>query len=226
MSTKVYTDFDMQSNEIRNVSVEKLAAHPTGGDLFQGRIWELTTDGKLYYYDGTIIRAVASEAYVTTAINQLGQCQGGFSALAGALPTAANKTQGDLTTIKKGDWWVITVAGTIAGIGGADELSVGDIIQFFGSNPATAADWLGVQRNLNDALVGNVTGEKQTVSLVANTPLNVNAATIANIHSIQVYDSAGDLIILDIQKLGGNNQRTLTSKKALTNIIVEMTGTL
>jgi len=226
MAQKVYTDFDMNEQEIRNVSVEKLGAHPSGGGLFQGRIWELTTDGKVYYYDGTTIRAVASEAYVTAAINQLGQIQGGFSAVAGLLPTAANKTQGDLTTIKKGDFWVITAAGTIAGIGGSDVLSIGDLIQFFGTTPATPADWIGIQRNLDDAAIGDVRGEKQTVSLVANTPLPVNAATISNIHSIQVYNSAGDLLILDIQKLGGNNQRTLTSKKALTNVVVEMTGIL
>lgn len=226
MAQKVYTDFDMNEREIRNVSVEKLGAHPSGGGLFQGRIWELTTDGKVYYYDGTAIRAVASEAYVTSAINQLGQIQGGFSAVAGLLPTAADKTQGDLTTIKKGDFWVITAAGTIAGIGGSDILAIGDLLQFFGSNPATPADWIGIQRNLDDAAIGDVRGEKQTVSLVANTPLNVNASTISNIHSIQVYNSAGDLLILDIQKLGGNNQRTLTSKKALTNVVVEMTGIL
>jgi hypothetical protein len=226
MSIPVHNNFNMNSNEIQDVSIEKLSAHPTGGGLYNGRIWELTTDNKVYYYNGTAIVPLASESFVTSAINQLGQIQGGFSAVAGLLPTAANKTQGDLTTIKKGDFWIVTAAGTIAGIAGADELSIGDVIQFYGSTPSTAADWLGIQRNINDsAVVGNVTAEKQTVNLVANTPLNVNAATIANIHSIQVYNSAGDLILLDIQKLGGNNQRTLTSKKALTGVVVEMTGT-
>ena len=226
MAKKFYTDINLNDQEIQSASFEKLAADPTGGGLYKGRFWYNTTTDLVKYYDGTTIQIFATQKYVTDAVNALGQCQGTFSALAGALPTASNKTQGDLTTIKKGDYWVVSVAGTIAGIGGADELSIGDIIQFFGSNPATAADWIGVQRNLNDALVGNVTGEKQTVSLVANTPLNVNAATIANIHSIQVYDSAGDEIIVDVQKLGGNNQRTLTSKKALSNIVVEMLGTL
>lgn len=226
MSKKFYTDLDLNDQEIQNVSVEKLGAHPSGAGLFNGRVWQLTTTNLYYRYDGTAIQTIADRQWVTDSINALGQCQGVFSALAGSLPTAANKTQGDLTSVKKGDYWVVSVAGTIAGIGGADELSVGDIIQFFGTTPATAADWLGVERNLNDSLVGNMVGEKQTVTLVANTPLNVNAASITNVHSIQVYNSAGDEIILDIQKLGGNNQRTLTSKKALANIVVEMTGTL
>lgn len=224
MAQKFHVDIDLDQNELKNATLDKVAADP--GTPVQGQIWFNTTSNKAKYYDGTTVYVIASEAYVINAINQLGQCQGIFSAVPGLLPTASDKTQGDLTTIKKGDYWVISAAGTIAGIGGADELSVGDLIQFFGTTPATAADWIGIQRNLNDALVGNVVGEKQTVSLVANTPLNVNAATIVNIHSIQVYDSAGDLIIVDIQKLGGNNQRTLTAKKALTNIVVEMTGTL
>ena len=227
MSRQIVTDITLNKNEVQDVSFEKLAAHPTGAGLYQGRFWQLTTSTKIYYYDGTAIQTFSSEAFVTSAIAALGQIQGGFSALAGSLPTAANKTQGDLTTIKKGDFWVITTAGTIAGITGASGvLNVGDLIQFYGSNPATASDWLGIERNLNDALVGNVTGEKQTVNLVANTPLNVNAATISNIHSIQAYDSSGNEILMDIQKLGGNNQRTLTSKKSLTNVVVELTGTL
>lgn len=226
MGKKFYTDIVMNQQEIQDYSVEKLAADPSGAGLYAGREWLNTTSGLKKRYDGTAVQIVADQSWVSAQINALGQIQGGFSALAGALPTAAAKTQGDLTAIKKGDFWVITTAGTIAGIGGSGNLSVGDLIQFFGASPSTAADWVGIERNLNDALVGNMTGEKQTVSLVANVALNVNAASITNIHSVQCYDSAGDEIVVQIQKLGGNNQRTLTSKKALTNIVVEMTGTL
>lgn len=226
MAQAIYVDLDLNGNEIKNVKAEQLAADPSGAGLYAGRFWDNTTTGKRKYYDGAAIQIIATEGYVTTTVNQLGQMQGSFSASAGLLPTAAAKTQGDLTTIKKGDNWVITVAGTIAGIQGSSVLSVGDIVQYFGSNPATASDWVGIERNLNDALVGNVASEKQTVSLVAATPLAVNAATVVNIHSIQVYDSAGNLIIVDVQKLGGNNQRTLTSKKSLASIVVEITGSL
>jgi SepF-like predicted cell division protein (DUF552 family) len=226
MATPVQTDLDFNSNEIRTVSVEKLSAHPSGAGLFNGRVWELTTDNKLYYYNGTSIVALASENYVIAVVNGLGQNQGAFSAAAGLLPTAANKTQGDLSTIKKGDNWVITVAGTIAGISGSSVLSVGDKLEFFGSNPATASDWLGIQRNVDDAKIGNAKPDRQTVNLVANTPLTVTSSIIVDIHSINVYDSSGNLIILDVQKLGAANTRTLTSKKSLTGVVVEMIGSL
>jgi len=227
MAQNFYTDIQLNGLELQGVSLEKLALDPTGIGLYAGRIWYNTVSNKIKRYDGTAIQILADESYVTTSINQLGQIQGGFSAVAGLLPTAANKTQGDLTTIKKGDYWVITAAGTIAGITGlTGVLNVGDLIQFYGSTPATASDWIGIQRNLNDALVGNSKTERQTVNLVANTPLAVNAATITDIMSIQTYDSLGSLIVVQIEKLGGANQRTLTSKKSLTGVVVELIGAL
>lgn len=165
------------------------------------------------------------KAWVTSEINKLERIQGSFDASPGLLPVAGDKIYGDLTQIVAGDYWIISVAGTIAGIGGEDVLDIGDKLQYVGGGAATAANWVGIQTNLNDANIGNVKAEKQTVALVAGTPLAVNAATIANIHSVQVYNSAGALIVVDIEKLGGNNQRTLTSKKSLTGVVVELTGT-
>jgi hypothetical protein len=222
MSQIFHVDINLDQNELKNVVVDKVSSDP--GSPVTGQFWYNTTVNKLKYFDGTVVRIIASEDYVTTAINQLGQIQGPFDASPGLLPVAADKTQGDLTTIHKGDYWIITVAGTIAGIQGSDVLEIGDVVQFYGTTPATASDWIGIQRNVDDGVLSTTVCEKQTVTLVANTPLNVNAASISNIHSIQVYNSAGDLIVVDIEKNGGNNQRTLTSKKALTNIVVEMIG--
>lgn len=225
MAKKFYTDIDMNEQELRNFSLEKLAADPSGGGLYTGRKWYNTTESVAKYYDGTAVQIYAARTWVTSEINKLQRSQGSFDASPGSLPTSANKTQGDLTQIVSGDYWFISVAGTIAGIGGADELSPGDKLQYMGGGAGTAANWVGIQTNLNDDKIGDIKGEKQTVSLVANTPLAVNASTLANIHSIQIYDSAGAEIVIDVEKLGGNNQRTLTSKKSLTNIVVEMTGT-
>lgn len=222
MSKLFETNIDLDQNEIKNVVIDSVAVDIVAP--IKAQTWFNTVTNLWKWFDGTVNQIVASQAYVTNAIAQLGQIQGIFSALAGALPTIADKTQGDLTAIKKGDFWVISVAGTIAGIQGADELSIGDIIQFYGTTPATASDWLGVQRNLNDTLVGTSKTERQIVTLVANTPLNVNAATLTDIFSVQTYNSAGTEISLDLQKLGAANQITLTSKKALVNINVDMVG--
>lgn len=223
MAQKFYVDIDLDLNQLKNAVADTLTSDPVSPA--EGQFWYNTTDNLLKYFDGVSVKVIADRAWVTAEINKLERIQGSFDASAGLLPTAANKIAGDLTQIVAGDYWIIGVAGTIAGIQGDDVLSIGDKLQYVGGGAGTAANWVGIQTNLNDANIGNVKAEKQTVSLVANTPLNVNAATIANIHSVQVYNSAGDLIIVDIQKLGGANQRTLTSKKSLTGVVVELTGT-
>jgi hypothetical protein len=217
-----HVDIDLDLNQLKNAVIHQLATDP--GSPVQGQIWYNSTTDELKYYDGAAVQIIANKAWVIAEINKLERIQGQFDASPGLLPTAANKIQGDLTQIVAGDYWIISVAGTIAGIGGDDVLSIGDKLQYVGGGAGTAANWVGIQTNLNDSNIGNVKSEKQTVNLVANTALNVNAATIANIHSIQVYNSAGELIIVGIEKLGLGNQRTLTSKKSLTGVVVELTG--
>ena len=222
MARLFHVDIDLDGNELKNVVVHQLATDPITPAT--GQFWYNTTSNVLKYYDGTAVRVVATQAWVTSQINALGQCQGSFSAVPGALPVVGDKTTGDLTAIKKGDFWVISAAGTIAGIGGDDELSIGDIIQFVGSNPATAADWLGIQRNVNDAVIGNVKSEEQTVNLVANTPLTVTAATLSKIFSVVTINSTGDRIETDQAFTGTNAQVILTSKKSLTGVKVRLLG--
>lgn len=221
MAKFVHTDLNMDGNELRNVSFEKLASDPVSP--VAGQYWFNTTSGKAKFYDGAVTHIIADEAYVQSQIQQIGQSQGAFDASPGLLPTVVDLIDGD-TVIRRGDYWDISVAGTIAGIGGADELSIGDVLKFVGTNPATPAHWIGIQRNINDTLLGDVKGERQTVALTANVPLTVTASTIANLYSVQVYNSANQEIILDVERGVGLNQRILTSKKSLTGVIVELMG--
>jgi hypothetical protein len=220
MAKSVYTDFNMEQNEIQEVSLQKLASDPVAP--FEGQIWENTTENKIKHFINGVTRVLADETFVEAAVQAIGQSQGGFDASSGLLPTVGDLIDGD-TQIRRGDYWDITVAGTIAGIGGADELDIGDVLKFVGTVPTNAAHWLGIQRNLNDANLGTAKTERQTVNLVANTPLTVSASSIADVYSVQVYDSAGKEIILEIQK-GLPNQRILTSKKSLTGVVVDLIG--
>lgn len=220
MGKSIETDLFLNTNEVQNASWEKLATDPVAP--FEGQHWLNTTTNKKKFFISGVTHVVADEAFVEQAIQQIGQTQGGFDASPGLLPVVGDLIDGD-TVIRRGDYWDITVAGTIAGIGGADELSVGDVLKFVGTLPANAAHWVGIQRNLNDTLLGNAKTERQTVNLVANTPLTVSAATMADIHSAQVYNSAGDEIIVEIKK-GLPNQRILTAKRSLTGVVVEFVG--
>lgn len=221
MSKIVHTDFNMDGNEIQKVSFEKLATDPVSP--FAGQYWENTTSNKVKYYDGTTIHVLADEAFVQNIVQQIGQAQGAFDASPGLLPTVSDLIDGD-TVIRRGDYWDISVAGVITGIGGADELEIGDVLKFVGVSPTTASDWIGIQRNINDVLLGNTKTERQTVNIVANTPLTVSSSTIPDIFSIQVYNSSGAEIILDVEKGLSPNQRVLTSKKSLTGVVVDLVG--
>jgi hypothetical protein len=221
MAKFVYTDLNLDGNEVRSASWEKLVSDPVSP--FAGQHWLNTSTNKKKFYDGTTVHVVADEAFVEAAIQQIGQSQGAFDASPGLLPVVGDLIDGD-TVIRRGDYWDISVAGAIAGIGGADELSIGDVLKFVGTSPATASDWIGIQRNLNDVLVGNAKTERQTVNLVANTGLTVSAASISDVFSVQVYDSTGKEIIIEVSKGGSANQRVLTSKKSLTGVVVDLVG--
>jgi len=216
-----HVDINLNGNQIKNFVIDRLAADP--GSPAEGQAWYNDTTNKIKYQDDAGVETVATEAFVEAAVQQIGQSQGAFDASPGSLPTVANLIDGD-TAIRRGDYWDISVAGTIAGIGGADELSVGDVLKFVGTNPATPAQWIGIQRNLNDTLLGNVKSERQTVNLVANTGLTVSAATIADVFSVQVYNTAGQMIGVQIDKTGSPNQRVITSNQSLSGVVVEFLG--
>lgn len=49
---KIIHDLDLDGNELKNITIDKLAADPP---LTVGRMWYNTTDNKLKYYDGTSV---------------------------------------------------------------------------------------------------------------------------------------------------------------------------
>ena len=73
---------DHNKQEIRNFSIEKLGAHPTGGDLYDGRVWQLITDDHLYHYSNGDIYQVAN----IEDLNKFGELVGGHDATTG-IPT-------------------------------------------------------------------------------------------------------------------------------------------
>lgn len=217
-----YVDVNLNQLQLKKAALENLASDPVSP--VAGQTWFNTTDAVEKYYDGVSVKVKASQSWVTTEINKLERIQGSFDASPGLLPVAGDKISGNLSAIVAGDYWIISVAGTIAGIVGSDVLDIGDKLQYVGGGAATASNWVGIQTNLTDSNVGNVKHERQTVALVANTPLTVTAASITDIYNTQVFNSAGSEIVVDITKGGSANQVVLTSKKSLTGVIVDLLG--
>ncbi len=63
MEVKDHVHRNGQRNELRNWSMEKLAAHPAGAALYAGRYWQFLGDNKIYYSpDGIVIKPIAGDA--------------------------------------------------------------------------------------------------------------------------------------------------------------------
>lgn len=152
----IYKHIDHNKQEIRNVSFEKLAAHPTGPDLYEGRFWQLTADDHVYHYSGGVVRQIAN----IDDLNKYGALIGGHDASGGTVPTQGsglNEQGAPDLSIEAGDSWRITTAGTIAGLASGDaELEVGDLLIALVDSATTAADFMAVQLNLDDAILDEV----------------------------------------------------------------------
>jgi len=82
---------------------------------------------------------------LNSAIASLGTLVGGHDA-SGGLPTTGS---GESDAIVKGDYWRVTVAGTITGLTPVEELEVGDIIHASVNDANEAADFFATQANVN-----------------------------------------------------------------------------
>lgn len=215
MATKsVYVNLDLQQQELRNVSLEKLSTDPTGGDLYEGRIWYNTTDDRVKYYDGTAVKQVAE----LDDLEIFGALVGTHDASTG-IPTAGSGVAG---AIRQGDYWIVTTAGTIAGLSGASTvLSVGDFLFAATDGAATAADFYGVQTNLDIPASIPQVEEVTLSSLPANTATAI-PTTFTNVYSIEAYDSSNNKIELCIA--GASTAPTAESNVTLTNVNFRVVG--
>lgn len=55
MARLFLTNIDLNGNELLNATIQLLAADPTGGDLYEGRIWFNTVSNTFKGYDGTAV---------------------------------------------------------------------------------------------------------------------------------------------------------------------------
>lgn len=222
---KYYSNIDLnQSSVIKNGGFELIAGDPVSP--VEGQEWcdTTTTPPTRKVFKNGVIEVYAFRSYVDTEIDKISRYQGSYDASGGGLPAVGDKTQGDLTQLVAGDTWTVSVAGTITGIQGDDVLSVGDELKYLGGVVTDPNSWLGIQRNLDDALLGTTKADRQTVNLVAATGLTVASSTVSDIHSIHVYDSTGAEIEVCVEKTANPNERVLTSNANLTNVVVELVG--
>lgn len=208
-----YDNLDLNQNEMQNAGFEKLAVDPTGGDLFESRVWLNTAEGLVKVYRNSEIKILAFLSDIG------GSSVGGHDATTG-IPTTGTGPGG---AILAGDTWYITTAGTIAGIGGDDKLDISDLLVAIADGANAANLFIGKQRNLDDSVIAN--GEVTTVSLVAATPLTITASNFSgNILNAEVYRTDGRQIKVRKTLGGSANQIILRSNNSLANVSVRLIG--
>lgn len=90
----------------------------------------------------TLATSSAIKSYIDTTVGSLGNLEGAWSAASGTFPVGAGGT-------KKGDYWFVSVAGTVGGV----SFNIGDVIIAKIDNASTtlASDWIQLEVNRDQA---------------------------------------------------------------------------
>lgn len=166
MATKnIYVHVDHHGQEIQNVSLQKLTtvaiAALAGADLYDGRIVYDTDKNQIVTYNGVIWQTIANSSDLNKFGAQIGAVDASVGLPDGVTPGQVGSGVDELgeslvgvASIQTGDTWIVTTAGVIAGIAGDDTLDVGDLLMATADGAAIAADWVGIQMNVNDLNLG------------------------------------------------------------------------
>jgi hypothetical protein len=202
--------------ELRNFLLGEGTAAPTKAKQFQYR------NGRIEYSDGTTAYQLASVAEVSGA----SAFRGAIDISAGTLPTAARATVRANEALIAGNFFVVSVGGAIAGIGGADTLAPSDLLFLTGTDAAVAANWVGISRSL-DVTAFQIRESVNLASLPVSTATLVKPTNIKTISSYLILDGTTVLngaFEESFVPSGTSIGLTLTSLVAKSNLTVIFSG--
>lgn len=177
------TTIKINANAVTLGKIQQIAALRVLGNLGGGAadVAEVTVITDMVNASSTTLATSAAiKTYIDGQVGELGNLEGGWDASSGTFPVGSSPVAGT----KKGDYWYVTVAGTVGGIA----FNVGDVI-IANKNAASttlAADWIALEVNRGQAsttVLGLVTlatdAEVQTGtdSNKAITPSSLSART-------------------------------------------------
>lgn len=93
----------------------------------------------------TLATSQAIKSYIDTNVGTLGNLEGAWSAAGGTFPVGSTPVAGT----KKGDYWYVSVAGTVGGVA----FNVGDVIiaKIDSASTTLASDWIQLEVNRDQA---------------------------------------------------------------------------
>lgn len=127
-------DIDLDDNQLLNARAENVDPSPASSATKEGRLMFNTNTKKLQYDDGSVIQDVAN----LNDVSGLLDFKGGYDAATNT--PAINGGAGVL----KGDYYVVTVAGTFLGV----QLEVGDSLFANQDAPTLISQWTLIQTNV------------------------------------------------------------------------------
>ncbi len=138
-NTLINKSFDANGggNSLTNVELADFAVSAVATDLATGTVDQIAPV--------TVIRD-----YINGRVASLGKLVGAFDASGAALPAVGS---GAGNAIMQGDYWRVTVPGTITGIG---YLEVGDALVASANDASDPADYFALQANITDAVTTSV----------------------------------------------------------------------
>ena len=165
--------------ELKRYKINNVLVDPTGADLVEGIPFYVDADKKWKYFDGTTLKPFGSEG---------GRKRGNFDASTGAIPTAADASVDPGVEIADGDYFVITVGGTLTGLVGEEELEIGDLLFASTNAPAAATDFYAVQTNIQ--LADNPVEAENFFAqdILEATPLVLTPTLFDSITAIEIID--------------------------------------
>ncbi|MCI4444127.1 MAG: hypothetical protein JHC39_11560, partial [Lentimicrobium sp.] len=133
---KFLVNIDLNLNQLINSRAENGMGFTTGGINSKGRLMYDTSTNRVLYDTGITIETIANLNDVAGLLD----FKGGYNALTNT-PNLINPPSG---TINKGDYYIVTVAGTFYGT----LLEIGDSLFASVDNPTTIDGWVIVQANV------------------------------------------------------------------------------
>lgn len=178
---KFLVDIDVDLNQLLNGRIENGTGFVTGGANAIGRVVYDTVTQRILYDTGVNLETVATLNDVTGLLD----FKGGYD----ASTNTPNLTTPPIGTVLKGDYYVVTVAGTFF----TENLTIGDSLFAKVDNPSTLADWVIVQGNIDYENIYNSDGTLTGNRNVSNGGYNLSFTGTSGIFRFRLQDLFGRL---------------------------------
>lgn len=170
----------------------------------------------------TLVTSLAIKNYIDSAIGALGNLEGGWSAASGSFPVGSSPVVGT----KKGDYWYVTVAGTVDG----EAFNVGDVIiaNKDAASTTSKADWIRLEVNRDQATtstLGLVTIATQTeVNTGTDSQKVVTPATLAGRTATETRSGIAEIATQVEVDAGTDDTTIVTPLKLKTHLDARVGG--